>query len=68
VSPGLVRTNLWQNMPERERESLFESAGQTQLVPHVGEASEIARAYLFLMQESYCTGQIVVVDGGRVLV
>ena len=68
VSPGLVRTNLWQNMPEHERESMFESVGKTQLVPHVGEASEIARAYLFLMQEGYSTGQTVVVDGGRVLV
>ena len=68
VSPGLVRTNLWQNMPEHERESMFESVGKTQLVPHVGEASEIARAYLFLMQEGHSTGQTVVVDGGRVLV
>jgi NAD(P)-dependent dehydrogenase (short-subunit alcohol dehydrogenase family) len=34
----------------------------------VGEASDIARAYLFLMQEGFSTGQIVVVDGGTLLV
>ena len=34
----------------------------------VGEAPEIARAYLFLMQEGYATGQNVVLDGGAVLV
>ena len=35
----------------------------------VGEAFEIARAYLFLlMQEGYGTGQTVVLDGGAALV
>jgi NAD(P)-dependent dehydrogenase (short-subunit alcohol dehydrogenase family) len=38
------------------------------LVGRVGEACEIARAYLFLMQEGYSTGQTVVLDGGAVLV
>jgi NAD(P)-dependent dehydrogenase (short-subunit alcohol dehydrogenase family) len=68
VSPGVVRTTLWKNMQEKEREGMFESVGKTLLVGRVGEACEIARAYLFLMQEGYSTGQIVVVDGGGVLV
>jgi len=68
VSPGVVRTNLWQNIPEREREGMYESVGKTLLVGRVGEASEIARAYVFLMQEGFSTGQIVVVDGGTLLV
>jgi NAD(P)-dependent dehydrogenase (short-subunit alcohol dehydrogenase family) len=37
-------------------------------VGRVGEACEIAGAYLFLMQEGYGTGQTVVLDGGAVLV
>ena len=68
VSPGVVRTDLWQNMPERERDRMYESVGKALLVGRVGEACEIARAYLFLMQQGYSTGQIVVVDGGAVLV
>lgn len=68
VSPGVVRTNLWQNMPESERDGMYESVGKDLLVGRVGEACEIARAYLFLMQEGYSTGQTVVVDGGAVLV
>jgi NAD(P)-dependent dehydrogenase (short-subunit alcohol dehydrogenase family) len=47
---------------------MYESLGKTLLVGRVGEACEIARAYLFLMQEGYSTGQTVVVDGGAVLV
>jgi NAD(P)-dependent dehydrogenase (short-subunit alcohol dehydrogenase family) len=68
VSPGLVRTNLWQNMDAAEREQLFESVGNRLPVGRVGEADDIAQAYLFLMQEGFSTGQTVVIDGGTVLV
>src|ERR1700761_9376589 len=68
VSPGLVRTNLWQNMSAAERAHLYESMGKRLPVGRIGEAHDIAQAYLFLMQEGFCTGQTVVVDGGTVLV
>jgi len=68
VSPGVVRTNLWQNMSSEDREQLFESVGKRLPVGRVGEAHDIAHAYLFLMQEGFGTGQTVVVDGGAVLV
>jgi NAD(P)-dependent dehydrogenase (short-subunit alcohol dehydrogenase family) len=67
VSPGVVRTNLWQSLTA-ERENLYESVGKSLPVGRVGEAHEIAQAYLFLMQEGFSTGQTVVVDGGTVLV
>jgi NAD(P)-dependent dehydrogenase (short-subunit alcohol dehydrogenase family) len=68
VSPGVVRTNLWQTMSAPDRERLYQSVGNSLPVGRVGEASEIAQAYLFLMQEGFSTGQTVVVDGGTVLV
>jgi NAD(P)-dependent dehydrogenase (short-subunit alcohol dehydrogenase family) len=68
VSPGVVRTSLWQNMQESERESMYESLGSKLPVGRVGEARDLAQAYLYLMQEGFSTGQIVVVDGGTVLV
>jgi NAD(P)-dependent dehydrogenase (short-subunit alcohol dehydrogenase family) len=68
VSPGVVRTNLWQSMAEPERERLYESVGKTLPVGRVGEAHDLAQAYLFLMQEGFSTGQTLVVDGGTVLV
>ena len=52
--------------PERER--LYESVGKSLPVGRVGEAHDVAQAYLFLMQEGLSTGQTVVVDGGTVLV
>jgi NAD(P)-dependent dehydrogenase (short-subunit alcohol dehydrogenase family) len=68
VSPGVVRTNLWQNMTAAERERLYESLGSSLPVGRVGEAHDIAQAYLFLMQEEFSTGQTLVGDGGTVLV
>jgi len=68
VSPGVVRTNLWQSMSAAEREHLYESVGSSLPVGRVGEPHDIAQAYLFLMQEAFSTGQTVVVDGGTVLV
>jgi len=42
--------------------------GNSLPVGRVGEAHDVAQAYLFLMQEGFSTGQTVVVDGGTVLV
>ena len=67
VSPGVVRTNLWQSMSAAEREHLYESVCKRLPVGRVGEAHDIAQAYLFLMKEGFGTGQTVVVDGGTVL-
>src|SRR5216684_2423024 len=63
VCPGVVRTNRWQSINADARENMYESVGKSLLVGRVGEACEIARAYLFLMQEGYGTGQTVVLDG-----
>ena len=68
VSPGVVRTNLWQNMSAAERARLYESVGNSLPIGRVGEVDDVAQAYLFLMQEAFSTGHTVVVDGGMVLV
>jgi NAD(P)-dependent dehydrogenase (short-subunit alcohol dehydrogenase family) len=68
VSPGVLRTNLWQNMSADQREHLYDSVGKSLPVGRVGEAHDVAQAYLFLMQEGFSTGQTIVVDGGTVLV
>jgi len=55
-------------MRPAEREQLYESVGKRLSVGRVGEAHNIAQAYLFLIPEGFGTGQTVVVDGGTVLV
>ncbi|MGD0678740.1 MAG: SDR family oxidoreductase [Polyangiaceae bacterium] len=68
VSPGFVRTSLWNPIPEPEREVLFRETGAKLLTKRVGEAAEIAEAYCYLMENTFTTGQTLVVDGGGVLV
>ena len=68
VSPGVVRTPLWGGMTDEAREALYRQTAEALPVGHVGDAAEIADAYLYLMRQSYGTGQVVVVDGGAVLV
>jgi NAD(P)-dependent dehydrogenase (short-subunit alcohol dehydrogenase family) len=68
VSPGMVRTSLWANMTEADRAVLYQQMSDKLPVSHVGDAAEIAQAYLYLMRQTYSTGQVLVVDGGAVLV
>lgn len=68
VSPGVVRTELWRELPEADREDLFASAAQSLPVGQGGEPEDVAEAYLYLMRGRYGTGSTVVVDGGAVLV
>jgi NAD(P)-dependent dehydrogenase (short-subunit alcohol dehydrogenase family) len=68
VAPGVVRSPLWDGMPEADREALYERMGETLPVGHVGEVEEIAEAYLYLMRQTYGTGHTLAVDGGGALV
>ena len=68
VCPGVVNTDLWGNMPKANKEALFTDMSSKLLTGRVGEAEDIAEAYLYLMRGNYTTGQVIVVDGGGVLV
>jgi NAD(P)-dependent dehydrogenase (short-subunit alcohol dehydrogenase family) len=68
VSPGVVKTAMWDELPDDAREALYNDVGARLLVGRVGEASEVAETYLYLMRQRFSTGQVVVVDGGGVLV
>ncbi|MBO9198593.1 SDR family oxidoreductase [Rhizobium sp. 16-449-1b] len=68
VTPGLVKTPLWGEMDSADREQLYKGASEGLPVRHVGEAEEIAQAYLYLMNQTYVTGQVLVTDGGGSLV
>ncbi|MEV6116187.1 SDR family oxidoreductase [Streptomyces sp. NPDC052109] len=67
VSPGMVRTELWRELPEEARKELFRSA-ESLPVGRIGEPADVAEAYLYLMRGGYSTGSVVVVDGGGTLV
>ena len=68
VCPGVVKTPLWRDMAPEAREALYASQASRLPVGHVAEAEEIAEGYLYLMRQTFATGQTLVLDGGGLLV
>jgi NAD(P)-dependent dehydrogenase (short-subunit alcohol dehydrogenase family) len=67
VAPGFVKSPLWSGMDAAEREALYATQADHLPLKHVGEPHEIAESYLYLMRQTYGTGQVIVVDGGGAL-
>lgn len=63
VKPGVTRSPLW---GEGADDFYAQTAAATPL-GRVGEVSDVADAYLFLIGQPFTTGTIVTVDGGAVL-
>ncbi len=68
VCPGYVRTEVWNSIPEDQREAQIQKMTERLPLPRAGMPSEIAQAYLYLMRGAYSTGQVLVVDGGMTLI
>jgi NAD(P)-dependent dehydrogenase (short-subunit alcohol dehydrogenase family) len=64
VCPGLIRTEIWNSIPEAQREAQLAQMTARQPLPRPGEPWEAAEAYLHFMRAGYTTGQVVRVDGG----
>jgi NAD(P)-dependent dehydrogenase (short-subunit alcohol dehydrogenase family) len=67
VCPGLIRTGVWDSIPEDKREAQLASMTKRQLIQRAGEPNEAAEAYLYLMRAGYTTGQVLHVEGGSAL-
>jgi NAD(P)-dependent dehydrogenase (short-subunit alcohol dehydrogenase family) len=68
VSPGVVKTPLWREMPEEAREALYASEARRLLVGRVADAQGVAEGYLYLMRQTFATGQTLAIEGGGLLV
>ncbi|WP_273212352.1 SDR family oxidoreductase [Runella zeae] len=68
IAAGIIDTNLWNNMNEADREGFFNHLENTLLLKRVGQPEDIAQAFVYLMKQSYTTGQSLIIDGGAVLV
>ncbi|MGW6277962.1 SDR family oxidoreductase [Kribbella sp. NPDC055071] len=68
VKPGVVRSPLWSDLSIEDQQSLYDETSRLLPVGRVGEVTDIAEAYLYLMNQGYATGTIVTADGGHALV
>jgi NAD(P)-dependent dehydrogenase (short-subunit alcohol dehydrogenase family) len=67
VAPGVVKTDLWSGMDAADRDALYAAEAKRLPVGHAGEVEEIAQSYLYLMRQTYVSGQTLYVDGGGLL-
>jgi NAD(P)-dependent dehydrogenase (short-subunit alcohol dehydrogenase family) len=67
VSPGLVDTPIFDDMPKEVKNELFQSFAAAAPVKRVGRPEEIAQAVLHLMANPFITGTTLFVDGGYLL-
>lgn len=64
VCPGLVLTDRLAQWPS----DVIRQMTERQPLPRAADPAEAAQAYLYLMRGGYTTGQVIIVDGGRMLV
>ncbi len=67
ISPGLTMTTAYKNMDSSSREAMYENAKCHLPAGKVGEASDIAMAYVMVITNSYMTGSVIDVDGGALV-
>jgi NAD(P)-dependent dehydrogenase (short-subunit alcohol dehydrogenase family) len=68
VSPGWVRTPIWNDVAGADSESLLAAMAERLPVGRVGSGDDIADAIVFLLGNGYTTGTVLHVDGGHQLV
>jgi NAD(P)-dependent dehydrogenase (short-subunit alcohol dehydrogenase family) len=66
VCPGFIDTGkLWKDLPVEERAAKLRAKAASDLqTTRVGLPGDAAKSYLYAIQNSYVTGQTIIVDGG----
>jgi NAD(P)-dependent dehydrogenase (short-subunit alcohol dehydrogenase family) len=68
VSPGWVRTPIWEDVAGADTEQMLAAMAQRLPVGRIGTPEDIAHAMVFLLGNGYTTGTVLHVDGGHRLV
>ena len=68
IAPGTIRTDMqYVNRTKQEAENFMQGSAHQAALKRIGEPEDIANAALFLASDesSFITGQVLMVDGGR---
>jgi NAD(P)-dependent dehydrogenase (short-subunit alcohol dehydrogenase family) len=68
VSPGLVDTPWWRNVPEADRQQYFTTIAQTLPARQIATADQIAEAVVLAATNPNLTGTVIESDGGARLI
>ncbi|MGJ0480298.1 SDR family oxidoreductase [Pantoea agglomerans] len=67
VSPGLTDTEAHAGMAEAAREKMLHSAAENLPVKTYGRAEDIAKGYLFVIDNAFVTGAVIDIEGGALI-
>jgi NAD(P)-dependent dehydrogenase (short-subunit alcohol dehydrogenase family) len=67
VAPAFMDTALWRAKPREDIDARIRSYSQINPLERLGTPEEVASAYIFLMVNTYTTGQVLQIDGGMML-
>ena len=67
VSPGVIDTDWWSDLPEEVRRARFGEFAAALPVGRIGTPDDVAAAIVYLIGATFVTGQILAVDGGGTL-
>lgn len=68
ISPGGLDTELWKDIPEKDKQAMYKGWAEKNPTGHVGKPEEVAEAYLWLLKDSNVTGRVACSDSGALLV
>jgi NAD(P)-dependent dehydrogenase (short-subunit alcohol dehydrogenase family) len=67
VSPGLTDTEAYRAMDDQSRQAMLERASASLPAGRYGRPEDLAKAYLFAIDNAFVTGAVIDVDGGALI-
>lgn len=67
VSPGLTDTEAYAGMDPKAREKMLQTAAENLPVKAYGRAQDIAKGYLFVLDNPFVTGTVIDIEGGALI-
>jgi NAD(P)-dependent dehydrogenase (short-subunit alcohol dehydrogenase family) len=64
VSPGVIKTGWWDEVPEAARSQMFQTFAQRTPVGRIGTPEDVAGAIAALVESGYINGVVLPCDGG----
>ena len=68
IAPGVVRSPLWESMSKADQAAMCDGLAASLPLGRVAEVEDVAKSFVYAMDQNYATGTVTVIDGGSVLV
>src|SRR5699024_1250428 len=64
ISPGIIDSGTWDGLDKTARQELYEEATMGSLVGRVGTSTDISATAVWILENSYLSGETIHIDGG----